>query len=103
MFNKKNTFKINVIRAQLPGIVTFKDQIQINEKHNDWLQILKSNNLCHLCVIESHNKNGDFAQGFLTRQGSNGFKFGDVAPVESAWRRSAEYPFAGLLQSTPRV
>ena len=38
----------------------------------------------------------NFAQGFLTRQGSNGFKFGDVAPVESAWRRSAEYPFAVL-------
>ena len=62
---EKNKFKINVIRAQLPGIVTFKDQIQINEKHNDWLQILKSNNLCHLCVIERHNKNGDFAHGFL--------------------------------------
>ena len=62
---EKNKFKINVIRAQLPGIVTFKDQIEINEKHNDWLQILKSNNLCHLCVIERHNKNGDFAHGFL--------------------------------------
>ena len=62
---EKNEFKINVIRAQLPGIVTFKDQIQINEKHSDWTQILKSNNICHLCVIERHNKNGDYAHGFL--------------------------------------
>ena len=62
---EKNAFKINVIRAQLPGIVTFKDQIEINEKNSDWSQILKSNNLCHLCVIERHNKNGDFAHGFL--------------------------------------
>ena len=62
---EKNEFKINVIRAQLPGIVTFKDQIQINEKHSDWSQILKSNNLCHLCVIERHNKKGDYAHGFL--------------------------------------
>jgi adenine deaminase len=62
---KKNEFKINVIRAQLPGIVTFKDQIQINEKYSNWSQILKTNNLCHLCVIERHNKNGDFAHGFL--------------------------------------
>jgi adenine deaminase len=62
---EKNEFKINVIRAQLPGIVTFKDQIKINEKHSDWTQILKSNNICHLCVIERHNKNGDYAHGFL--------------------------------------
>jgi adenine deaminase len=62
---KKSEFKINVIRAQLPGIVTFKDQIQINEKYSNWSQILKTNNLCHLCVIERHNKNGDFAHGFL--------------------------------------
>ena len=62
---EKNVFKINVIRTQLPGIVTFKDQIEINEKNSDWSQILKSNNLCHLCVIERHNKNGDFAHGFL--------------------------------------
>ena len=61
----KNEFKINVIKAQLPGIVTFKDQIQINEKHSDWSQILKSNNLCHLCVIERHNKKGDYSHGFL--------------------------------------
>ena len=62
---KKSEFKINVIRAQLPGIVTFKDQIQINDKYSNWSQILKTNNLCHLCVIERHNKNGDFAHGFL--------------------------------------
>ncbi|MDC0498619.1 amidohydrolase family protein [Alphaproteobacteria bacterium] len=62
---EKNEFKINVIRAQLPGIVTFKDQIQINQKHSDWSQILKSNNICHLCVIERHNKKGDYAHGFL--------------------------------------
>ena len=62
---EKNEFKINIIRAQLPGIVTFKDQIQINDKHSEWSQILKLNNLCHLCVIERHNKNGDFAHGFL--------------------------------------
>ena len=62
---EKNEFKINVIRAQLPGIVTFKEQIQINNQHSDWSQILKTNNLCHLCVIERHNKKGDYAHGFL--------------------------------------
>ena len=62
---EKNEFKINIIRAQLPGIVTFKDQIQINDKHSEWSQILKLNNLCHLCVIERHGKDGDYAHGFL--------------------------------------
>ncbi len=61
----RDEYKINVIRAQLPGIVTFKDQVQINDEHSDWLQILKTNNLCHLCVIERHNKKGDYAHGFL--------------------------------------
>ena len=38
----------------------------------------------------------NYAQSFLTRQSSNGFKFGDVAPVENAWRRSSEFPFSLL-------
>jgi len=61
----KNDYTINVIRAQLPGIVTFKDQIQVKDTHSDWSEILESNNLCHLCVIERHNKEGDYAHGFL--------------------------------------
>ena len=62
---KEKGFKINVIRTQLPGIVTFKEQIQINELKTDWSEILTKHNLCHLCVIERHNKVGDFAHGFL--------------------------------------
>jgi adenine deaminase len=61
----KKEFKINVIRTQLPGIVTFKEQIQINQSFMDWSAILKNHNLCHLCVIERHNKIGDYAHGFL--------------------------------------
>ena len=37
-----------------------------------------------------------YAQSFISNQATNGFKFGDVAPVESAWRRSSEFPFAAL-------
>ncbi len=32
---KEKGFKINVIRTQLPGIVTFKEQMQINELKTD--------------------------------------------------------------------
>ena len=47
--------KINVIRTQLPGIVTFKEQVQIKELVTDWSEVMKNHNLCHLCVIERHN------------------------------------------------
>ena len=62
---KVKDFKINVIKTQLPGIVTFKEQIQINELIFDWSIVMKKHNLCHLCVIERHNKSGDYAHGFL--------------------------------------
>jgi len=61
----KKEFKINVIRTQLPGILTFKEQIQINQSFIDWSSVLEKHNLCHLCVIERHNKTGDYAHGFL--------------------------------------
>ena len=60
-----NKFKINVIKTELPGIVTFKETIEINNKNNSWENILKQKNLCHLCVIERHGKNGEHAHGFL--------------------------------------
>ena len=61
----KEEFKINVIKTQLPGIVTFKEKIQISESYNNWLDLIKNHDLCHLCVIERHNKVGDYAHGFL--------------------------------------
>ena len=62
---KEKDFRINVIRTQLPGIVTFKEQITINELITDWSTVLKNHNLCHLSVIERHNKSRDYAHGFL--------------------------------------
>ena len=35
-----------------------------------------------------------YAQGFTSIGIEDNFKFGDGAPVESAWRRSSEYPFS---------
>ena len=62
---KEKDLKINVIRTQLPGIVTFKEQVQIKELITDWSEVMKRYNLCHLCVIERHNISGDYAHGFL--------------------------------------
>jgi hypothetical protein len=38
--------------------------------------------------------NSNYAGGFFFRDTPNNFVFGDEAPVETAWRRSSEYPFA---------
>ena len=45
--------------------MTFKETIHIENKISNWTHTLKKNNLCHLCVIERHGKNGEFAHGFL--------------------------------------
>ena len=37
-----------------------------------------------------------YAKNFNLRYTTQNFKFGDHAPVETAWRRSSEYPFAVL-------
>ena len=37
-----------------------------------------------------------FASNFFFRNATQNFKFGDQSPVETAWRRSSEYPFALL-------
>jgi hypothetical protein len=38
----------------------------------------------------------NFLDNFVLRPTTNNFSFGDWAPVENAWRRSSEYPFAIL-------
>ena len=37
-----------------------------------------------------------FAKSLITPQFANSFRFGDESPVETAWRKSADYPFALL-------
>jgi hypothetical protein len=37
------------------------------------------------------------AKGTITNTTSGDFVFGDVSPVESAWRRSSHYPFSSLI------
>jgi len=61
----KNNFKINIIKTELPGIMTFKETININNQLSNWDKIIKDENLCHICVVERHGKNGEFAHGFL--------------------------------------
>ncbi len=61
----KNNLKINIIKTELPGIMTTRETINIENKITDWKSFLADNDLCHLCVIERHGKNGEYAHGFL--------------------------------------
>ena len=40
--------------------------------------------------------NSKYAKNFQIQNATRNFKFGDYAPIENAWRRSPEYPFAIL-------
>ena len=61
----KDNFNINIIKTKLPGIMTFQEVIEIKNKVFNWTDIMTKENLCHLCVIERHGINGEFAHGFL--------------------------------------
>ena len=45
--------------------MTFRETIEISNNLSCWENIINEHNLCHLCVIERHGKNGQFAHGFL--------------------------------------
>ena len=62
---EKNNFNINVIKTQLPGIMTFQEVVKVENKISKWDDIMNKNNLCHLCVIDRHGKNGEYAHGFI--------------------------------------
>ncbi len=62
--NKEN-LKVNIIKSELPGIMTTREIIKVKEIITDWKDFLLDNNLCHLCVVERHGRNGEYAHGFL--------------------------------------
>ena len=41
-----------------------------------------------------HPQESGYVKQFIIRQSTGNFSFGDEAPVETAWRRSSNYPFA---------
>ncbi len=61
----KDNLKINIIKTELPGIMTTRETIKVTNKITDWETFLLNNNLCHLFVVERHGINGEYAHGFL--------------------------------------
>ena len=66
------------------------------EKRND--KYKRPGLLSHIPVDESGNLlsplDSNYARNFVERLTRDRYKFGDHTPVETAWRRSSEYPFS---------
>ena len=90
----KNSFKINIIETKLPGIMTFKKVISVENKIFNWDDIMNNHNLCHLCVIERHGINGEFAHGFI-----KDFNLNEGAVASSVGHDAHNVIVAGLNES----
>ena len=60
---------LNVIRVELPGIITLKRQVHVDSPPASWEEVLESNDLCFVAVVERHGKSGDVAHGLLQNFG----------------------------------
>jgi adenine deaminase len=68
--------RLNLLRTELPGIVTLHKTIEIETASESWTPILEANDLCYLTVIERHGINGGVGYGLLQ---NFGLKNGAVA------------------------
>jgi adenine deaminase len=57
-------FRVNVIRAGLPGIVLFHEVLAL-EPAADWDSVLDRHSLCFLAVVERHGRGGGVSHGLL--------------------------------------
>ena len=56
---------LNIIRTELPGIVTLHRKIELASTPSDWESVLADNDCCFLTVIERHGKTGEIAHSLL--------------------------------------
>jgi len=87
------------------NLVLWKDindgYIRQGERQGFSSRYARSTILEHIPVDENGNLlsplDSGFAKNFALVNNSGSFRFGDVAPAESAWRRSSQYPFAIIM------
>ena len=56
---------LNIIRTELPGIVTLHRQIELESPPTSWDTVLEDNDCCFVTVVERHGKTGDIAYSLL--------------------------------------
>jgi adenine deaminase len=67
---------LNLLRAELPGIVTLHKTLELDAAPESWEALLEANDLCYLTVIERYGINGGVGYGLLQ---NFGLKNGAVA------------------------
>jgi len=72
----KGAGTLNILRTELPGIVTLHRTLALSEAPQAWDAILEANDLCYLTVVERYGKNGGVGYGLLQ---NFGLKHGAVA------------------------
>ncbi|TVP80098.1 MAG: adenine deaminase [Puniceicoccaceae bacterium] len=68
--------RLNLLRAELPGIVTLHRTVELDAAPEAWAPVLEANDLCYLTVIERYGQNGGVGYGLLQ---NFGLKNGAVA------------------------
>lgn len=60
---------VNVVRTELPGIVTLHRGLDYDPNAKDWESFILENQLCYLSVVERYNKSGAVGYGLLQNFG----------------------------------
>ncbi|MDQ8187776.1 adenine deaminase C-terminal domain-containing protein [Pelagicoccus sp. SDUM812002] len=61
--------RVNVLRTELPGIVTVHQKIVFDPETTNWEEFLAAEDLCYLSVIERYGKTGEVGYGLLQNFG----------------------------------
>jgi len=56
---------LNLLRTELPGIVTLHRKTELNAAPQNWAEVLEAHDLCHLAVVERYGRNGGVGHGLL--------------------------------------
>lgn len=60
---------LNLLRTELPGIVTLHQTLELDTAPENWESVLESNDLCFLTVVERYGINGGVGYGLLQNFG----------------------------------
>ena len=61
----KSAGAFNIIRTELPGILTLHRKIELTAAPESWEAVLEENDCCFVAVVERHGKSGEIAHGLL--------------------------------------
>lgn len=63
---------LNLIRTELPGIVTLHRTVSLENAPDSWETVLREHDLCHLAVVERYGREGRIGHGLLQNFGLKG-------------------------------